>query len=88
MMHIIKFLNIAEIKQSEPMLKDLKLKTLQDLYCECVNMKKTFPLAYSRLSNELNRRKDEQIHKVDSEHCAALERNVAEQEVLECNSKQ
>jgi len=63
MTDIINFLNVADIKKSEAMLSSMENRKLQEVYCECVNIKKTHKLAYDRLSNELNKRKDKQIQK-------------------------
>lgn len=47
--------------EASQVLRDLSNAKLEELYCDVVSKKKTFPRAWRHLLNELNRRKDQQI---------------------------
>lgn len=66
-MQIIRYLNIAEIQEARNVVSKLSDKALEEIYTEAVDFKVMYHLAYERLLNELNRRKDLQFNKEDSE---------------------
>ena len=60
---ILETLHCMTIQQAEKFLPGLKNSTIEELYDEAIYFKKELPVAYDRLSNELNRRKSEQLEK-------------------------
>ena len=75
---IFSTLNRLNCDSAHNMLKDISNDALERLYCESVEFKKRWPKAREHISDELNRRKSEQIEMIDMEHCAALDKeNVA-----------
>lgn len=78
--YIIKLEIIGET-DAIPHIKVLSNFKLEELYCECVDYRKEdntlkFNLAYQRLLNELNYRKDKQI---SQEQFSVLSQNATEQ---------
>jgi len=87
MMQILRALNIADLKKKDILLQQISDSTLETLYCESVEFKKAYPLAYERLSNEFNMRKSMAIEQVDAEYCAALEHNAAPKGNVACKKE-
>lgn len=63
MMRKLKQLNTCDIDNAQRILKVLTDSQLENIYCEVVELKKSYQLAYDRLENELNIRKSEKIER-------------------------
>lgn len=61
-MLILRKIHEFSVDEAQELVSNLSKNNLEDLYCESVEYKKQLPLAYERLSNEMNKRKDLQIN--------------------------